>query len=93
MAYNINMKIERGGVDMVITATEFKSNIGKYLSLVSTGDMDILITKNGKHVAKLSSPKEERVEIAKSLIGIIPDDGMTIDDLKEERLMKYANTN
>jgi len=73
---------------MVITATEFKNNIGKYLLLVSTGD--IFITKNGKHVAKLSSPKEEHVEMARSLFGIIPDDGMTIDDVKKERLMKYA---
>ena len=78
---------------MVITATEFKNNIGKYLSLVSTEDIDILITKNGKHVAKLSSPKGERVEMAKSLFGIIPDEGMTIDDIKKERLMKYASTN
>lgn len=36
---------------MRITATEFKKNLGRYLELVS--NEDILITKNGKIVAKL----------------------------------------
>ena len=39
---------------MSITATELKSNLGKYLLLAATED--IFITRNGKVVAKLSNP-------------------------------------
>jgi prevent-host-death family protein len=68
---------------MSITATELKNNLGKYLLLAATED--ILITRNGKVVAKLSNPNQDRVEIAKSLFGIIPDD-ITLDEAREERL-------
>jgi len=76
---------------MTITATEFKSNIGKYLSLVA--NQDIIITKNGKSVAKLSSTKQDKVEIAKSLFGIIPDEGATLEQIREERLARYETAN
>lgn len=57
---------------MSITATELKANLSKYLLLSATED--IFITKNGKVVAKLTNPYQERVDIAKSLFGIIPPD-------------------
>ncbi len=37
----------------VITATELKSNLGKYLDLVSN-DFDVVITKNGKKLIRLT---------------------------------------
>lgn len=55
---------------MSITATELKNNLGKYLLLSATED--VFITKNGKIIAKLTSPYQDRVEIAKSLFGILP---------------------
>ena len=70
---------------MSITATELKSNLGKYLLLTSTED--IFITKNGKVVAKLSNPYQERVDTARSLFGILPAD-VTLDEAREERLSK-----
>ncbi len=57
---------------MSVTATEFKLNLGKYLALAE--NEDIYITKNGKVVAKLTNPNADRVETAKSLLGIIPAD-------------------
>ena len=42
---------------MSITATELKSNLGKYLLLAATED--IFITRNGKVVAKLSNPHHD----------------------------------
>ena len=75
---------------MLVTATEFKSNIGKYLALVA--QQDIFITKNGKSVAKLSSTKQDKVDIAKSLFGIIPNDGTTLEQIREERLSRYEAT-
>lgn len=68
---------------MSITATEFKMNLGKYLLLSQTED--IYITKNGKVVAKLTNPNQDRVDIAKSLFGIIPAD-ITVENAREERL-------
>ena len=68
---------------MSITATELKNNLGKYLLLSATED--IYITKNGKVVAKLTNPYQDRVDIAKSLFGILPVDA-DLDEAREERL-------
>ena len=68
---------------MSITATELKNNLGKYLMLAATEDM--FITRNGKVVAKLSNPHQDRVDIAKSLFGILPNEP-TLEQAREERL-------
>lgn len=68
---------------MSITATELKMNLGKYLLLSATED--IFITKNGKVVAKLTNPNQDRVDMAKSLFGILPQD-ITLEDARNERL-------
>ena len=70
---------------MSVTATELKMNLGKYLLLAESED--VYITKNGKVVAKLTNPNADRVDIAKSLVGIIPAD-ITPDQAREERLGK-----
>lgn len=70
---------------MSITATELKSNLGKYLAL--SQHEDIFITKNGKIIAKLSNPNIDRVALAKSLVGIIPPD-VTVEDARKERISK-----
>ena len=68
---------------MSITATELKNNLGKYLMLAATED--IFITRNGKVVAKLSNPHQDRVDSAKSLFGILPNEP-TLEQAREERL-------
>lgn len=68
---------------MSITATELKLNLSKYLLLSATED--IFITKNGKVVAKLSNPFQDRVDVAKSLFGVLPSD-VTPEEAREERL-------
>ena len=68
---------------MSITATELKLNLGKYLLLAATED--IFITKNGKIVAKLSNPNQDRVDMAKSLFGVLSQD-ISLKDAKNERL-------
>lgn len=68
---------------MSITATELKNNLGKYLILCATED--IFITKNGKIIAKLTNPYQDRVETAKSLFGILPKD-VDLEEAKAERL-------
>ena len=68
---------------MSITASELQQNLGKYLTLSSKED--IYITENGKVVAKLTSPDQDRVNTAKSLFGILPKDA-DIEKSREERL-------
>lgn len=68
---------------MSITATELKANLGKYLILAATED--IFITQYGKVVAKLTNPFQDRVDVAKSLFGILPQT-MTLEEVMEERL-------
>ena len=68
---------------MVVTATEFKTNLGKYLSMVT--EQDIYITKNGKSIAKLTNPAVDKVAVLDSLVGILPPDA---SDIREERLAR-----
>ena len=67
---------------MSITATELKANLGKYLLLAATED--VFITQYGKVVAKLTSPFQDRVEIAESLFGILPQT-KTLEEVNAER--------
>ncbi|MBA1334112.1 MAG: hypothetical protein HPY66_1596 [Firmicutes bacterium] len=71
---------------MIITATELKTNIGKYLQLAET--QDIIITKNNKPVVRLTNLKENKLELLNGLVGIVEDDGYTLDDAKKDRLSK-----
>ena len=68
---------------MSISASELKANLGKYLLLAMTED--ILITQYGKVVAKLTGPFQNRVEIAESLFGALPQ-ATTWEEAREERL-------
>lgn len=73
---------------MIVTATEFKVNFGKYLGLLATED--IFITKNGKTIAKVSNPNVSAVDSLSGLLaGKLPA-GFDARTLREERLQKYA---
>ena len=69
---------------MIVTATEFKNNFGKYLDLIE--HEDIFITRNGKTVAKVVNP---RISAVDSLRGMLQDADK--DYLREERLSKYED--
>ncbi|SDI05300.1 type II toxin-antitoxin system Phd/YefM family antitoxin [Desulfosporosinus hippei] len=72
---------------MLITETEFTTNIEKYLSLVN--HEEIIITKNGRGIAKLTSLKEDdKVETIKSFLGSLSND-ISLEQSKDERLKKY----
>lgn len=68
---------------MVITASELKTNLGKYLAMAA--EQDIFITKNGKNIAKLSSPTVDKLAVLDGLVGILPADAST--DVREERIL------
>ena len=68
---------------MSITATELKSNLGKYLDQAATED--IYISKNGKIIAKITSPYKNKLDIVKELYGSIPNT-VTLEDAQKEGL-------
>ncbi|MCL2603262.1 MAG: type II toxin-antitoxin system Phd/YefM family antitoxin [Defluviitaleaceae bacterium] len=71
------------------SATEFKTNMGKYLTLVNR--QDIYITKNGRAVAVLTAPKPQQ-NWADDLVGVIPDINFDEKKYKGERLAnKYES--
>lgn len=73
---------------MSITATELKSNLGKYLLLAATED--IFITRNGRTVAKLTSPYQNKLDTVDALFGSVPAT-MTLEEAQKERLAMYES--
>ena len=72
---------------MIITSTELKANLGKYLDLANT--QDITITRVGKESLKLVNPNRDKIKVLRSLVGIVPTDVDTdLDSIREERLSK-----
>ncbi len=72
---------------MVVTATEFKTNFGKYLDMLLSED--IFITRNGKTIAKVVNPNVSAVDTISGLLeGKLPDN-FDAKSLREERLGKY----
>lgn len=72
---------------MVVTATEFKTNFGKYLDMLHSED--IFITRNGKTIAKVVNPNVSAVDsISGLLAGKLPENS-DAKALREERLGKY----
>ena len=72
-------------MSVTVTATEFKMNFGKYLLMAATED--VYITRNGKTIAKLTAPYQNKLDTVNSLFGSLHDT-MTLEEAKEERLGK-----
>ena len=73
---------------MIVTATEFKTNFGKYLDLIT--QEDIFITRNGKTIAKVVNPHISAVDSLRGMLKDVPSD-IDLDSLREERLSKYED--
>ena len=72
---------------MIVTATEFKTNLGKYLEMAKS--QDIFITKNGKSIARLTSPAVNKLALLDDLVGIVPQEtAMDENTIREERLSR-----
>ena len=48
-------------------------------------------TVHSRKSKESSFPAEKTESIADSLVGVIPDPGVTLEELREERLKKYAD--
>lgn len=73
---------------MIVTATEFKTNFGKYLDMLTKED--IFITRNGKTIAKVINPQVSAADSLRGMLKNVPSD-IDIDSLREERLSKYED--
>ena len=73
---------------MIVTATEFKTNFGKYLELIAKED--VFITRNGKIIAKVVNPQISAVDSLRGILKDVPAD-LDQDSIKEERLSKYED--
>lgn len=73
---------------MIVTATEFKTNFGKYLEIIAKED--VFITRNGKTVAKVVNPHSSAVDSLRGMLKNAPSD-IDTNSLREERLLKYEN--
>ena len=69
-----------------ISVSELKTNTGKYVMMAM--DQDIMITKNGKVVAKLLTAKVDKREAFQHFVSLFPEKGLELDPEKarEERL-------
>ena len=72
---------------MQITATELKENLGRYLALAETED--IQITKNGRDTVTISNSHKDRVKAMQAIFNIAKtNNSISDDDLRYERLSK-----
>ena len=82
---------------MVVTATDLKTNLGKYLDILDTDD--IIVTRNGRRVARLIRDEEDVLAEVQSLYGILSGAEIAEDELmneadsstspQEERVRRY----
>ena len=72
---------------MEVTATEFKTNFGKYLERARVED--IRITKNGKSVAKLVGTEVSSVDAISGILNTAASEEIDRRSIREERLAEY----
>ena len=77
-------------VGTTATATEMQNNFGRYLTLVADGK-EVIVTKNGKEVARLIPRNAAVSYLTDSLAGILKKD-VDLKQAKEERLREKYET-
>jgi len=78
---------------MIVNATEFKTRVGKYLEIVDKEE--IIITRNGREVAKLIPITKQGTPNADFLYGLLAHSekkDITKDQIRDERIKgKYGD--
>lgn len=69
-----------------ISISELKANAGKYVMMAAS--QDIMITKNGKVMAKLVTAKPDKKAAFKHFLSLFPEEGLNLDpeEARKERL-------
>ncbi len=73
---------------MIVTLTEFKTDLDRYLELV--GEEEIVLTKDGRQIASITPAPDEREAMLRSLRGILPPT-VTLEEAHAERVAKHEN--
>ena len=68
---------------MIVTATDLKTNLVKYLDLLDTED--IIVTRNGRRVARLIRDEEDILAEVQSLYGILATSDPEVTEEGESR--------
>lgn len=71
---------------MIISATQLKTNTGRYLRRASTED--VFVTMNGKVIATISNPSRDKQALLDSLVGIASSSPVTLEQARAERLKR-----
>ena len=71
-------------VETMATATEMKNQFGKYLQMVMEGN-EVIITRNGKEIARLVPKDRVITSITESLTGVLQSD-CDLDDARSSSL-------
>lgn len=67
---------------MLVSSTEFKVNLGKYLDIAASED--IIITRNGRKIAKLVKAEDDALSEMRSLFGILA--GSELSHMTDEEI-------
>ena len=70
---------------MLVNATEFQNNVGKYLSLAD--NEEVVIIRNGRQIARLLGMDKTVSFLSDKLLGVLPDD-LNLSDARDERLAR-----
>ncbi len=74
----------RIGREMRISATELKRNLGHWLDVSATED--VYVERKGKLVTVLTNPNRGLVDVAESLVGVLPHDFDAEGELARRRM-------
>ncbi len=75
---------------MIVTATEFKNRVGVYLEAAQKED--VIITKNGKYAARLTTAGKNEHPLTENLVGVFEKAAVyDADNTRQERLKKYES--
>ena len=77
-------------IGAIATSTDVQNNFGRYLNMVLAGN-EVIITKNGKEVARLLPRESAASFLTDSLTGILKRD-MSIEEARGERLKEKYET-
>jgi prevent-host-death family protein len=72
---------------MVVSSSDFKANLGQYISHVAESE-PLYITKNGRVVAKLSSPAADGQSVLDGLVGITAANPVSLEEARKDRLAR-----
>lgn len=70
---------------MLITISELKNNLTKYIKISQSED--VFITQNGNIVSKLSNPCKENIEKLETIFGTLPKCA-SLEEVSEGRIVK-----